>query len=881
MVSSDKELEAQLVDAGKKLIGPPSSTDQLLPLLNHVEDCLSKVEQSPQKSMQEALSTLQKALVAEELLKHSEPDVQIAVASCISEITRISAPEAPYEDDVMKEVFQLIVSSFGNLSTMSSRSYVKRVSILETVAKVRSCVVMLDLECDSLIIEMFRHFLKEIRDYHEETVFTSMETIMTLVIDESEDIAPELLSPVLESVKKNESFSPMARKLGEKVLKNCAKKLKPYLCEVLKSLGAELDDYTAIVASVCSGTNGVVEETNAHTVTEERPVSPPDGPASVASPNTKGNNGLTSTNKSLVDSNNLKKEEGGGENVASKESDEVNGDKKLDNDIVAKVEAQPEPNSDKAEKEPSSSAEASFLVNDSMIAEGGSQKKEDREHDHQSISLPSPILPADSEVEAAAVVPSSNTIENESTGAGLKNQNDNLLTKSKAHEKGPSKQEDKMEEDELPSADVDEKKTEYEEDLSREVDVAKGGGLNDNSASEEKTLTAEDSVKDTEATSDSAATKLKQSKKKVNAKPEKRKGMSGRIDTEQETAKLPKEGKDALKSSKKYDKKEAVPPLKGSGKGKPHSVETPKGSLKREDAPSKEEGNGAKKDGAALVGSKIKVWWPMDKAFYKGRVVDFDAVTKKHRIVYFDGDVEVLSLRKERWEIVKDNSRNEDGEESESSDASLKRPPKKAKLKATQSATKQAKLVSTPKQSIGGSSSSKPKGGTATSTVSHKSKEGSKANNPGGESSFRTPKGGQKSVDTSLEKVDKLKDKDASASSKVMKPKGDVSGSKNPLKSKHVTPETAGKLKSKQESNSKPVGKLLKSPVKSGSKDDPSKVKPRPVKSEDSEATDEEEEEDSPTVAPPSKVRKLSGSSSASTGRGGKLGRGKKRRRGA
>lgn len=63
----------------------------------------------------------------------------------------------------MQDVFQLIVSSFENLSDKSSRSYVKRTSILETVAKVRSCVVMLDLECDALILEMFQHFLKAIR----------------------------------------------------------------------------------------------------------------------------------------------------------------------------------------------------------------------------------------------------------------------------------------------------------------------------------------------------------------------------------------------------------------------------------------------------------------------------------------------------------------------------------------------------------------------------------------------------------------------------------------------------------------------------------------------------------------------------------------------
>lgn len=57
----------------------------------------------------------------------------------------------------------MIVATFEDLSEISTTSFAKRVLILETVAKVRSCVVMLDLECDDLIIEMFRHFCKTIR----------------------------------------------------------------------------------------------------------------------------------------------------------------------------------------------------------------------------------------------------------------------------------------------------------------------------------------------------------------------------------------------------------------------------------------------------------------------------------------------------------------------------------------------------------------------------------------------------------------------------------------------------------------------------------------------------------------------------------------------
>lgn len=62
-----------------------------------------------------------------------------------------------------QEIFRLTVAAFEQLPHVSSRCYTKAVSILETVAKIRSCLVMLDLECDSLVVEMFQNFLKGLR----------------------------------------------------------------------------------------------------------------------------------------------------------------------------------------------------------------------------------------------------------------------------------------------------------------------------------------------------------------------------------------------------------------------------------------------------------------------------------------------------------------------------------------------------------------------------------------------------------------------------------------------------------------------------------------------------------------------------------------------
>ena len=45
------------------------------------------------------------AIVMPELLEHQDSDVKLLVATCVCEITRITAPEAPYSDDVLKVPF--------------------------------------------------------------------------------------------------------------------------------------------------------------------------------------------------------------------------------------------------------------------------------------------------------------------------------------------------------------------------------------------------------------------------------------------------------------------------------------------------------------------------------------------------------------------------------------------------------------------------------------------------------------------------------------------------------------------------------------------------------------------------------------------------------
>ncbi|KAL0398901.1 UNVERIFIED_CONTAM: Sister chromatid cohesion protein PDS5 [Sesamum radiatum] len=255
LVSMAPKLQQQLKELGSKLKNPPASKDALIKLLKQGATCLSGLEQSPPKSILDSMQPFSNAIAKPELLKHQDREVKLFVAACICEITRITAPEAPYDDDVLKDIFELIVTTFSGLSDTNGPSFGRRVVILETLARYRSCVVMLDLECDDLINEMFNTFLnvasnlikqssfefadlpaKDLRDEHPENVLTSMETIMKVLLEESEDVQENLLITLLSVFGRDkEDVTSAARKLAMSVIEHCSRKLEPGIKQFLVS----------------------------------------------------------------------------------------------------------------------------------------------------------------------------------------------------------------------------------------------------------------------------------------------------------------------------------------------------------------------------------------------------------------------------------------------------------------------------------------------------------------------------------------------------------------------------------------------------------------------------------------------------------------------
>ncbi|KAG2729464.1 hypothetical protein I3760_01G251000 [Carya illinoinensis] len=636
MTSFEGDLEEQLKEAGNKLINPPSSIDELLNLLDKVENLLANVEQAPSESMKDALLPSMKALITVELLRHSEMDVKVSVASCITEITRITAPDAPYNDEQMKEIFQLTVAAFESFSHASTRCYTKTVSILETVARVRSCLVMLDLECDTLVVEMFQNFLKLTRSNPPLSVFSAMETIMTMVIEESEEISLDLLIPLLSSVKKANqahenklgkqpgSSEPLqvikglapdtvcCTKIGQSVdgtlksmMSNFAKNDNTFKKEkISKSLHRLLTRHNKSISARSNAEPGSVDSKKA-TKSEIQQVSLPKKrgrkPNFVMNPEEGYDHILISTGRKTTNVRCRKSHDGGGVDDSPSENLDPGKVTSSLEDVTELSDFQPK-------------------INKIVIAAAPFT-------DH---SLPDASHPTSGQPKKKG-----NTVNQDANPNSLSRSKKRYLN-SRVGEKASQ------------SVDLSLKK-EYEvlhnsntkpQGHTRKIRIA-------TKTKEETTLALGYVVSEKEVAVPYIPVEKPLRPSAMNSRSSIRMFIKKR---KRDNATCEKDITEA--SNRKMISKSAS---KSTDRDGSYLEETSKTKLRRKHTATKEKSSKKFDLGERLVGSSIKVWWPLDKIFYEGVVNFYDPVKKKHQVLYADGDEEILNLKKERWELVGDN----------------------------------------------------------------------------------------------------------------------------------------------------------------------------------------------------------------------------------
>ncbi|KAM0859217.1 hypothetical protein ACQ4PT_047335 [Festuca glaucescens] len=608
------EVERRLRDIGARLASLPGPNKELLSLIEEAEIWLSRVDQSPPTSMHNALKPTMDALVTKHLLNHTSQGIKVAVACCLTEVTRITAPEPPYLDEVMRDVFTVVVQSFAKLDETESPLFAKRVSMLETIAKVRSCVLMLDLDCDDLILNAFNHFFSTISSAHQENVINSMETIMMYVIQESEPVHSDLASCLLRYLKKEKKVSlPASFMLAERIVGLCREKLKPAFIELLQ--GTPLNDYSEAVASLVEGSSDAGRDDEVDAAEEDTESSRlekgVDSPGQDGSPPYSTPAASLSSGGASVD--NVKPQNGP---ASSKQKHEMPSDVKqteVSDEVISDDKEAPEPVTTEPEKRSGVSSKKSRKLGTSTESKVTERSK----------------VVSDNEglVASGELSPETKVGNNKRT---LETCNRAADHTSKTVDSTPAV--DKPKRGRPPAVKSQEKKP---------VGKNQGSGLES---------------KEVRSGSTSGGRPARRLTKDIKISPRK-------TGEEEFSKKQPKGSSNLRKEDTLSDEdtdedlnlKEMVSPKSLTKTGKTKGQSGDSGVSKRKRVQEVEEVPQSKKNKVfdeSLVGSRIKVWWPDDKKFYNGVVESFDDFSEKHKVVYDDGDVEQLQLTDEKWEFI-------------------------------------------------------------------------------------------------------------------------------------------------------------------------------------------------------------------------------------
>ncbi|ONM36101.1 ARM repeat superfamily protein [Zea mays] len=232
---------------GKRLAQPRLGKDALIKLLKQAESALSEFSQS--SSLQDPLHALSKSLVQTTLLNHKDKDVKLLVSVCLIEVMRVLAPDPPFSDEILKEIFKLFISIFADLAETSSPFLTRRMKILENVAALRCSMIMLNIGCEDLILDMVKIFFSTVKwlfgkildpitavkcvGMHglQKSVHQAMLSMMTQILNEK--VTQSLVDVILRNLVKDDKGA--SHKLAFNIIENCADKLEPIIHSFLSS----------------------------------------------------------------------------------------------------------------------------------------------------------------------------------------------------------------------------------------------------------------------------------------------------------------------------------------------------------------------------------------------------------------------------------------------------------------------------------------------------------------------------------------------------------------------------------------------------------------------------------------------------------------------
>lgn len=181
----------------EKLVAKSQTTDTYLRKLKALHTNLNELDQDNVDL--NSLSTIKKDLLLPGILLHNDRGVKAYAACCLVDILGLYAPEAPFTEDELCDIFKFIIVQLGKGLKLSEDTYYPQYyHILESLSSVKSIVLICDLpNGDDLIHSIFRDFFALIRKEFNMQMENFMAEILVAIIDECQSFPAKCMDIIL------------------------------------------------------------------------------------------------------------------------------------------------------------------------------------------------------------------------------------------------------------------------------------------------------------------------------------------------------------------------------------------------------------------------------------------------------------------------------------------------------------------------------------------------------------------------------------------------------------------------------------------------------------------------------------------------------------
>lgn len=226
MALSKLHYNKAIISTAEKLV----PTNELLSRLGSLHEELSALVQD--QTDLESLNSYRADLVNKKLLKHKDPGVRAFAACCLSDILRLYAPDAPYTDTQLTEIFKLVLSQFEQLGDPDNGYYFQQTYLITRLLEYRSIVLLTDLPTSNkLLMEVFQIFYDESKKFNP-SLYKVIGGILGEIISEFDSVPMPVLKLIFN---KFLTYNPQEIPKGLGIESNCGYEITLILCDAYSS----------------------------------------------------------------------------------------------------------------------------------------------------------------------------------------------------------------------------------------------------------------------------------------------------------------------------------------------------------------------------------------------------------------------------------------------------------------------------------------------------------------------------------------------------------------------------------------------------------------------------------------------------------------------